>query len=55
LLSPRPFPSKLGLIGLGGTPSCSLIAEAIVVNDWDDLDAKKDLVKGKIVVYNVPW
>jgi hypothetical protein len=32
-----------------------LIAEAIVVNDWDDLDAKKDLVKGKIVVYNVPW
>lgn len=55
LLSPRPFPSKLSLIGLGNTPSCHVVAEAIVVNDWKDLDSKKDLVKGKIVIYNVEW
>lgn len=38
LLSPRPFPSKLGLIGLGGTPSCNLLAEALVVSGWEDLE-----------------
>jgi hypothetical protein len=31
------------------------VAEALVVNDWADLDLKKDSVKGKIVVYNVAW
>lgn len=31
------------------------IAEVIVVTGWEDLIEKKDLVKGKIVCYSVPW
>jgi carboxypeptidase Q len=30
-------------------------AEAIVVTDWNDLENKKDLIAGKIVVYNQKW
>ena len=30
-------------------------ADAIVVRNWDELNAKKDQVKGKIVVYNQGW
>ena len=26
-----------------------------MVRSWDELDAKKDEVKGKIVIYNQPW
>ncbi len=32
-----------------------MTAEAIVVTSWSDLDAKKDQIPGKIVVYNAPW
>lgn len=55
LYSPRPVPQKLNLIGLGNTISGHVKAEAVVVTSWDDLDAKQDLVKGRIVVYNQPW
>ncbi|MCB0370963.1 MAG: hypothetical protein KDD45_16465 [Bdellovibrionales bacterium] len=30
-------------------------ADAIVVKDFDELEARKDEVKGKIVVYNQGW
>ena len=30
-------------------------ADAIVVNSFDELEAKKDQIKGKIVIYNEPW
>lgn len=55
LHSPRPVPTKLDLIGLGGTIPGNVKAEAVVVTDWDDLDRRKASVKGKIVVYNEKW
>lgn len=62
LYSPRPTPTPLKLIGLGGSvPGYHLKifrnvrANAIVVRNWDELDAVKDQVKGKIVVYNEDW
>lgn len=29
--------------------------EVIVINDWNDLEAKKRQVFGKIVLFNHPW
>ena len=55
LHSPRPFPQKLGLIGLGRTISGHVMAEAIVVRSFDELDQRKAEVADKIVVYNQPW
>jgi carboxypeptidase Q len=48
-------PTKLKLIGLGGTVPGHVTANALVVKDFDELEANKDKVKGKIVVYNPPW
>jgi carboxypeptidase Q len=55
LLSPRPTPSKLDVIGLGGSVSGDVEAEVIVVRNWDELEAAKDKVSGKIVCYNNEW
>ena len=55
LHSPRPVPQKLGLIGLGRSTSGHVTAEAIVVRTFDELEQRKDEVKGKIVVYNQKW
>jgi carboxypeptidase Q len=47
--------AKLDVIALGnsvGTGSKKISAEVIEVKSFDDLEAKKDLVKGKIVFYN---
>ncbi len=55
LHSPRPVPTKLKLIGLGGSVPGQVKANVLVVKNYDDLEANKDKVKGKIVVYNPPW
>ncbi|MFN0248494.1 MAG: M20/M25/M40 family metallo-hydrolase [Kofleriaceae bacterium] len=52
----KPTARALRLIGLGGTvptPKGGITAEVVVVTSWDDLEAKKDSIKGKIVLYNV--
>jgi carboxypeptidase Q len=49
---------KLALLGLGnsvGTPVAGITAEAVVVRSFDQLDALGEQVRGKIVVYNVPF
>ena len=46
------------MLGLGnsvGTPPDGIEAEAVVVGSFDELDALGPSLKGKIVVYNVPW
>jgi hypothetical protein len=46
---------KLDVIALGnslGTGPKGITADVIEVKSFDDLDAKKDLVKGKIIFYN---
>jgi carboxypeptidase Q len=52
-----PITRPLHLIGLGGsvaTPKGGITAPIVVVHDWKELEAKKDRVKGAIVVYNTP-
>jgi carboxypeptidase Q len=56
LVSPVRHP--LVMLGLGnsvGTPPGGIEAEAVVVRSFDDLDARGTALKGRIVVYNVPW
>ena len=54
----KPFKKELSMLGLGGsvsTPKSGITADVLVVNDFDDLESKSDKVKGKIVLYNVPF
>lgn len=56
LLEPRE--RSLPLLGLGGsiaTPPGGVKAEVIVVRDFDELSRRSAEVKGKIVLYNVPF
>lgn len=53
-----PVRHPLVMLGLGnsvGTPAGGIEAEAVVVRSWEELDARGAALKGKIVVYNVPW
>jgi carboxypeptidase Q len=54
----RPVSRRLSILGLGnsvGTPVEGISAEAVVVRNFDELDRLGELVRGKIVVYNVPF
>lgn len=56
MTSPREAP--MALLGLGnsvGTPEDGIQAEAIVVGSFDELRARADEARGRIVVYNVPF
>lgn len=53
-----PVARRLSMLGLGdsvGTPAGGVTAEAVVVHSFNELEALGDRVKGKIVVYNVPF
>jgi carboxypeptidase Q len=53
-----PVARKLPMLGLGNsvsTPPEGIAAEAIVVRNFAELEALGDRVRGKIVVYNVPF
>lgn len=53
-----PVPQKLAILGLGnsvGTPGAGITAEAVVVRSFEQLDKLSDQLRGKIVVYNVPF
>jgi carboxypeptidase Q len=54
----EPVGRKLSMLGLGnsvGTPPEGITAEAVVVRNFDELDALGERVRGKIVVYNAPF
>jgi carboxypeptidase Q len=54
----EPVSRKLSMLGLGnsvGTPPEGITAEAVVVRSFDELEALGEKVRGKIVVYNVPF
>lgn len=54
----EPVSRKLSMLGLGnsvGTPPEGITAEAVVVRSFDELEALGERVRGKIVVYNVPF
>jgi carboxypeptidase Q len=53
-----PVAVKLSMLGLGnsvGTPADGISADAVVVRNFDELDALAERVRGKIVVYNAPF
>ena len=54
----KPFKKNMSMLGLGGsvrTNRGGITGEVIVVNDFDDLEGKSKLVKGNIVLFNVPF
>jgi carboxypeptidase Q len=56
ITSPRPRP--LVMLGLGnsvGTPADGIEADVLVVRSFEELDAHSTRVKGRIVLYNVPF
>ena len=56
LVEPRSM--KLSMLGLGnsvGTPPEGVTAEAVVVRSFDELEALGEKVRGRVVVYNVPY
>jgi carboxypeptidase Q len=53
-----PIPQPLVMLGLGnsvGTPAGGIEADLIVLRSFEELDAAHDRVKGKIVLFNVPF
>ena len=54
----KPVVSPLDALSLGnslGTTNKGIAAEVIAVHDFDQLEANKDKIKGKIVFYNYPF
>ena len=52
------IPQPLVMLGLGnsvGTPPAGIEADLLVVHSFEELDAARDRVKGKIVLFNVPF
>jgi len=53
-----PAPHQLHILGLGGsvgTPAGGLTADVVVVGSFDELDKLGEAVKGKIVLFDVPY
>jgi len=53
-----PIPQPLVVLGLGnsvGTPPAGIEADLLVVHSFEELDAARDRVKGRIVLFNVPF
>jgi carboxypeptidase Q len=54
----EPVRQPLVMLGLGnsvGTPAAGLEADVIVIGSFDDLDRRAAEVRGKIVLFNVPF
>ena len=54
----NPVERPLNILTLGrsvGTPEGGITADVLVVSSWDELEARKAEVKGKIVLYDVPF
>src|SRR5437588_4838019 len=52
------IPQPLVMLGLGnslGTPPAGIEADLIIVHSFEELDASRDRVKSRIVLFNVPF
>ena len=53
-----PIPQPLVMLGLGnsvGTPAAGIEAELLVVRSFEELETARNRVKGRIVLFNVPF
>jgi carboxypeptidase Q len=55
MLSPRPVPSNIPMIGLGLSVGGDITGEVVMISDWKELEAKAGEINGKIVFYNEKW
>jgi carboxypeptidase Q len=57
LLDPRPFPTRVPMIGLGGSVGGNITAEVVLVDSMEDMDTKGDkgLLQGKIALFDYKW
>ncbi len=54
----HPFNKKLSMLGLGGsigTPKSGIIGDVVVVNNYEELEKISNKIRGKIVLFNVPF
>ena len=54
----KPYKRGLTMLGLGGsvaTPKAGIVAELMVVNDFEELERRSNEAKGKIVLFNAPF
>lgn len=54
----EPFPNAVPLLGLGGSVSTrpeGVTGELLVVGSFDELTARQDEARGRIVLFNVPY
>lgn len=54
----EPFPNKVPILGLGGSVSTrpeGVTGELMVVKSFDDLTARRNEARGRIVLFNVPY
>ncbi len=53
-----PYARRMPMLGLGGsigTPAGGIRAEVMVVGSYDELEARADEARGRIVLFNVPF
>jgi len=54
----KPYKRELSMLGLGGsvaTPKTGIVAELMVVNDFEELERRSGEANGKIVLFNAPF
>ncbi|MBX7185338.1 MAG: M20/M25/M40 family metallo-hydrolase [Vicinamibacteria bacterium] len=54
----EPFPNKVPILGLGGSVSTraeGVVGELMIVKSFDELTARKDEARGRIVLFNVVY
>lgn len=54
----EPFPNPVPILGLGGSVSTrpeGVTGDLMIVSSYDELSARKDEARGRIVLFNVPY
>jgi carboxypeptidase Q len=55
MLSPRPFPSPIPMVGLGKSVAGNVTSEVVMFKSFEELEENSSIVKDKIVFFNMNW